>query len=294
MSLFRLILSYGDDEIIFNGSSPRAKSPYFVTKDEIEGLYSAPAVKTDIQERDTANGGHPVMDADVLYSARTITIPFAISTLDHELVDLSRTKIGRMMGKANVKLTVLDGTQSTYLTGFIRPEYSNIPDTYTDTGKITMICADPYRYSAEASTSWMDASSLSAGGLVFSGANDSLQFPMNYGVSDTASNIAKVSNSGNYASWPVITIAGTLSDIILHWRKSTGEEGDIIINGTVNSYAPVTIDTRNSTATIGGMDVSYMISRKSYPSIPPGGDIVFSLLGNGNGGVSVVNRNTWI
>lgn len=49
-----------------------------ITSDEIDGLDSTPTAKVSLTERQTANGAHDVTDGEVVYSARTVTIPFAI------------------------------------------------------------------------------------------------------------------------------------------------------------------------------------------------------------------------
>lgn len=168
MRLFRITLSHGSESITFDGAGARSGSMFHVRRDAIEGLWSSPASKVSLTERETANGASPISDGETLYAARTVTIPFAIqSNYNHTDLIRARILLGRLIGWHDVRMDINDDGDETVLYGYIEAKYSDIPYDHADTGTITLVCPDPRRVSKHASTISMNTSSSSLGGLSF-------------------------------------------------------------------------------------------------------------------------------
>ena len=168
MRTFRITLSHGSENIIFDGAGNRSGSMFHVRRDAIEGLWSSPASKVSLTERETANGASPISDGETLYAARTVAIPFAIqSNYNHTDLIRSRILLGRLLGWHDVRMDINDDGDETVLYGYIEAKYSDIPYDHTDAGVITVVCPDPRRISKHESTISMNTSSSSLGGLSF-------------------------------------------------------------------------------------------------------------------------------
>ena len=168
MRTFRITLSHGSERITFDGAGARSGSMFHVRRDAIEGLWSSPASKVSLTERETANGASPISDGETLYAARTVTIPFAIqSNYNHADLIRARTLLGRLLGWHDVRMDVNDDGDETVLYGYVEAKYSDIPYDHADTGTITLVCSDPRKVSKHESTVSMNTSSNSIGGLSF-------------------------------------------------------------------------------------------------------------------------------
>ena len=168
MRTFRITLSHGDEHITFDGAGARSGSMFHVSRDAIEGLWSSPASKVSLTERETANGASPISDGETLYAARTVTIPFAIqSNYNHTDLIRARILLGRLIGWHDVRMDVNDDGDETVLYGYVEAKYSDIPYDHADAGTITLVCPDPRRISKHESTISMSTSSSSLGGLSF-------------------------------------------------------------------------------------------------------------------------------
>ncbi len=168
MRTFRITLSHGSESITFDGAGARSGSMFHVRRDAIEGLWSSPASKVSLTERETANGASPISDGETLYAARTVTIPFAIqSNYNHTDLIRARILLGRLIGWHDVRMDINDDGDETVLYGYIEAKYSDIPYDHADTGTITLVCPDPRRVSKRASTISMNTSSSSLDGLSF-------------------------------------------------------------------------------------------------------------------------------
>lgn len=168
MRTFRITLSHGDEHVTFDGAGARSGSMFHVRREAIEGLWSSPASKVSLTERETANGASPISDGETLYAARTVVIPFAIqSNYNHTDLIRARTMLGRLIGWHDVRMDINDDGDETVLYGYIEAKYSDIPYDHADTGTITLVCPDPRRVSKHGSTISMNTSSRSLGGLGF-------------------------------------------------------------------------------------------------------------------------------
>ena len=168
MRLFRITLSHGSESITFDGAGARSGSMFHVRRDAIEGLWSSPASKVSLTERETANGASPISDGETMYAARTVVIPFAIqSNYNHTALIRARIMLGRLLGWHDVRMDINDDGDETVLYGYVEAKYSDIPYDHADTGTITLVCPDPRRVSKHEATVSMNTSSSSLGGLSF-------------------------------------------------------------------------------------------------------------------------------
>ena len=295
MRTFRITLSHGSEHITFDGAGARSGSMFHVRRDAIEGLWSSPASKVSLTERETANGASPISDGETLYAARTVSIPFAIqSNYNHANLIRARILLGRLLGWHDVRMDVNDDGDETVLYGYIEAKYSDIPYDHADTGTITLVCPDPRRVSKHESTVSMNTSSKSLGGLSFGASNTGLVFPLNFGQSGNTGNTGMITNNGSYTAMPTITAHGWLGNgLTIHWATSDGNEGDLSFNGNVGNV-PVTINTDTHSAIMGGLDVSYLLGSRDWPRIPAGGSCSFSLLASGSGWVTVQSHDTYM
>ena len=295
MRTFIITLSHGNEHITFDGVGARSGSMFHVRRDAIEGLWSSPASKVSLTERETANGASPISDGETLYAARTVVIPFAIqSNYNHTDLIRSRLLLGRLIGWHDVRMDVNDDGDETVLYGYIEAKYSDIPYDHADTGTITLVCPDPRRISKHESTISMNTSSSSLGGLGFGEANAGLAFPLDFGQTGNAGNTGMITNNGSYTAMPTITAHGWLDGgLTVHWTTSDGNEGYLSYKGSIQNV-PVTINTNSRSAIMGGLDVSYQLGSRDLPRIPAGGSCSFALLASGNGWVTVQSHDTYM
>ena len=281
-------------EAVFNGKSNPSKDGLVVTKEEIQGLWSAPASKTTTEERQTGNGAHDVSSGRVLYSSRTVTIPFGIATRSHEAVQKARNLINTMMGQSDVTLTVNDGSDEFFLQGFITPAYSDKWNETTDTGSITMVCVNPEKQSTFEQYMTLLPTRGTSGGLRYGDDGQGLEYPLSYGKHETdARNHGVLVNSGTTRAFPVITAYGPFESLRLDWRDNTGRNQTL----TYESYigrVPLIIDTYSMSANIGGTNVSQNLGRRGFPTIPKGGDLAVTLMSAGTGWVTISSRDTYL
>lgn len=279
----------GVKKVVFN-SSQQAQGLH-VSKEAVKGLWSAPSVKTSLTERQTGDGAFPA--GDVLYSARTVTLPFVIVGYDHAVIQQYRDMIGRLMGVRNVRMTVWDGAKPPfYVDGFIEPSYSDIFERNGDTGSIDITCVDPRRYSVETHDGIVNTTGETGGGLNYNGGK-ALEYPIDYGASVNNS-IMTLENKGSYKSYPTLTLNGTLNDPVrIAWNRDDGHNGEIVFNSSVG-YIPVVLDCERRSANIGGLDVTYRLGGSSFPYINPNGALSLRLLATGSGWMSVSSHDIWM
>lgn len=286
-------LSDGTNTVNFTDTITSDAGNIMIRREAISGLWSAPTCKTSLNERQTGNGAHDVEDGRILYSSRTVTIPFVLRGDSHERLQSLRNSIGMLMGK-NITMFVQDGNQQFDLYGFITPEYSDIYDTYTDTGSITVVCPRPEKLGHSVKSGTVFPTSAGIGGLFYGENRKGLVYPLTYGEEATdMRNIIVISNEGNMPSYPVMTINGEFELIQIDWVSSNGSTNTVLYNGYVGKV-PLVLDCRSQTANIGGTDMSRNLGYRGFPSIPPMGSVTFSFAAAGSGWMEVSARDTYI
>lgn len=265
-----------------------------VQKDAIKGWWSSPSVKTSLTERQTGDGAF--RPAQVLYSARTVTLPFALVNYTHEIVQQYRNSIGRLMGRSDVRMTVHDGDNpATYVTGYIQPEYSDLFQQRNDTGSITLVCNDPCRYSVEVQQSAASTFIGASQGLQFgNGGTGGLLSPLNFGTVDYNRNTVYMTNHGSYTAYPVVYLNGWYGNCQLTWHTGNGASGVLSYANLYVKEQPFIIDCKTRTASMGGSDVTSYITSYQFPSVEPGDTLVMSGLSDAAGYYTVQLHDCWM
>ena len=280
-------ITWGDNEVYLRGRQPDELG-LFVSGDGIEGWDSAPDAKVDMTERQAGDGAHSIDERQVLYSARTVIVNFHAHGADRD----DTTALLRRVSAAChhiVRLRVVDGTQDTYVTGYVQPTVEAEWFGYMATGQIEVVCADPRRYSTQEHTANLIPLSNGSGGLFYGDSKAGLVYPLDYGESASdARNIATVENAGTSEAYPTIWCYGSMDGIEIH----SGERR--LVYSQPVTGVPVSIDCLNGTASVAGTDTTRYLTSRGFPSIPAGGSALISLQSYGTGFCTVSWHDTYI
>lgn len=298
-----LDLTCAGDTITFleAGVVPGRIPPFVFVNSGIKGLYDTPTSKTSLTERQTGDGAHTVIDSDVLYSTRTVSIPFAANRGEGDSLNEARDRINRMAHHAGVRLTVHDNGVDSFVTGYITVAWSDIFWNEYDSGTITLTCADPCRYSVdEQSVTLFPTSSAAGMGLFYTG-QKILYYPISYSDPDdwddkdaAQQNIASLSNDGSTTAYPVLEADGGFPHgVRVDWMASDGAYGTLDWQGQPGAQ-PTIFDCKTHTVSIGGLDQTSLLTRRGFPHVPAHGSCRFVLQSAGTGWVNVKTRDTWI
>ena len=95
-----------------------ATGPHLVVTDRgIAGWLSSPPAKVGMTERGQGLGAFPVADDQVLYSARTVTVPLhALGGSRDEVIALLE-RLSESLGRSDARLRVVDAMSDTYACG---------------------------------------------------------------------------------------------------------------------------------------------------------------------------------
>lgn len=291
---FLIILSAGSRSVTLSGWWKPSADGFIISSGKITGLWDTPAAKTNLQERQTGNGAYDITGAEVLYSARTVTIPFTIERTATVTVGQARGHLNALAGRL-VTCTVIEPGGSTYLTGYVGVDYSGYDCDSSDTGSITLTCPRPERLSVQPHEITLWPTSTGNIGLQYSSTGGGLVYPISYGKQATDDRSSGVlPNSGSTLAYPVLTAHGQFSDgVQIDWHDSDGRSGSLWWQGHVGQV-PLVLDCRSRTASIGGVDQSSGLARRAFPSVPAGGSLSLALRAGGTGYVSVASHDTWI
>jgi hypothetical protein len=292
MSILRITLSAPNvPDVVFNNN--RAAQGLHTTKEAIKGLWSAPSLKTSLTERQTGDGAFT--PGQVLYSARTVTIPFVIVDYSHDNLQAYRDSIGRLMGSKRVRMSVVDGDNIPfYVIGHIQPEYSDVFHENGDTGSINIVCEDPCRYSVETKSNFIHTRVNNVQGLQWGKTYSGLIWPLNFGVVDYRQATGVVYNHGSYVTYPVFDLIGWYHTCALDWKRNDGVSGTLSYNGVQIQEIPVVIDCKTRKAMMGNSDVTSYLDSLQFPSIPPGGSLTINARSEYDGGVNIRVQDTWM
>ena len=254
----------------------------------LSGWYSTPDGKWTLTERASGDGSYPISDKSVVYASRSVSIGgFAMASSRPQALEMLGSLL--RMAHRQVRITVHDGGTESYATGALTVEagdgWSPTSINYT----ATIACPDPRRYGTEEHVAYLTPYSNASGGLDLT--EDRLEWPLSWGDSASSASTATLHNGGSSTAYPIITAAGGISDIEIY-QPDTG--ASLSMSGYVG-WVPVELDCLTRTASIAGVDVTRRLVRRSFPTIPPGGDVTLSLLCSGsNGSVNVSWRDTYI
>lgn len=279
-------LTWEGGEVHLRGHSPGERG-LFVSGDGIEGWDSAPDAKVQMTEMQTGDGAHAVEESQVLYSARTVTVHFhAHGRTRSETVSLLR-ELSDLCHHI-VRLRVVDADHDTYCHGYVQPGVEAKWYREWATGTITVVCADPRRYSTEVHRAQLLPGAKAPGGLFYGDGGDGLVYPLQYGEAGPTA-MATLTNGGTSPAYPTITVTG-----YVYPNLSFRHDGGALTFGGDVGNVPLTLDSLTRTASVGGADASRQLTSRDFPVIPPGGSVTLSSVMTGTGWATVEWRDTYI
>ena len=237
-----------------------------IQQNGIEGWYDTPSVKEDPESREGADGSF--LRTQVHYSSRVVKatlMTLADSRYDHvalwkQLGELNRTP-------RRVRLVDLDDTFIDAVLEFTYPS-----GRLTGVAKITVIATadDPVRY-ATALQSLSLVSGARSGGTDYP-----TKYPTDYGGdADASQSYGVLTNDGNIASAPVITVRGSLPQ---GFTLMDSEGRGITYYDAVFPGSPVTVDCKNRRVMVNGVNRSVMLSRREWFTVPAKGSLGVSFI----------------
>lgn len=257
----------------FNMAGPLVNETAFISANAIKGFWSTPSLKTEITEAQTFNGAHTNVHRP-LYSARVVSIPFALHGRSRVELDELKTNLHRLVGYSDIVFTVYTNNDGQYVTGTVEIEYDLDTDEKNATGTINLTCTDACRYGVTERKGWIGLGGTSAGGLNFGPDGNGLIFPLNFGeIRPGVDSTAVLSNQGSYLADTRIHVNGDLNSVTFQWIDSEGRTGAVGYNGFVSWANHLVFNSRSGTATLNGMDVSSSLTDRAFPRIPAGGDV---------------------
>lgn len=289
MSLYAELI-YGDDRLKLHGSDIVDDGCVYLDKDGIEGWLSAPEVKTEPVERKWGNGAHDVAAEDISYAARTVTLHLdLVSNARERLLDMA-SLLSRAAGRL-VRLRVVDGGQDTFVEGYVRPEYGATWSNQVLTGTLTLVCPRPERLSWLSQDVLLYPGASLSGGLSYGEKGLGLAYPLSYGAdAGSSQSVALLRNAGSATAYPTVTVTGPMPEGVL----LVGSDGRALQwMGSVGP-TPLVLDCRTQTASMGGVDVSRLLTRRGFPAVPAMGSLSVQLMSPGSGWATVSVRDTYL
>lgn len=290
---FNLTLTDGTTEIKVANHAPFTSVGYGMDWNTgINGWWDSPSQKVEMTERQAGMGAHNITDDMVLYSARTITVAIYACATDRASMQEQQNKVNRLLGKL-ITITVEDDEQETYATGFLTVDWDDVRHggVYEyQQGTLTIVCADPRRYSTEAHRYFLGPLTGLDGGLLFDDNGCMLLDPVQFYGTTEAGNVCVLENNGTATAYPTITVTG-------YWPSGVtlnlGSGGQLAYSGAIY-YQNLVIDCLTRTAAINGVDVTRNFTSRDFPSIKVGESVRVSCMSAGTGGVEVSVHDTYI
>lgn len=266
----------------FNMAGPLVNSTAFISATAIKGFWSTPSLKTEITEAQTFNGAHTNIHRP-LYSARVVSIPFALHGRSRVELDDLKTMLHRFVGYSDIVFTVYTNGDGQYVTGTVEIEYDLDTDEKNATGTINMTCTDACRYGLTERREAIGLGGTSGGGLNFGPDGNGLIFPLNFGdIRNGIDSTAVLENRGSYTAETVIRVEGQINGVQFQWLDSEGRSGALGLTSYISWSNYVVFDSKSGTAALGGMDVSSALTDRAFPRIPAGGDIRLTMTAANN------------
>ena len=284
------ILYIGDNQVRLRGAGTDDDECVYVDRDGIEGWLSAPEVKTEPVERMWGNGAHDVAAEDISYAARTVTLHLDLVSNARERLLGMASLLSRAAGRL-VRLRVVDGGQDTFVEGYVRPEYGATWSNQVLTGTLTLVCPRPERLSWLSQDVLLYPGASLSGGLSYGGKGLGLAYPLSYGAdADSPQSVALLRNAGSATAYPTVTVTGPMPEGVL----LVGSDGRALQWSGSVGRVPLVLDCRTQTASMGGVDVSRLLTRRGFPSIPAMGSLSVQLMSPGSGWATVSVRDTYL
>lgn len=269
----------------------------------IQGWYETPNPKVNTTSRNDGDGGHDINPQDILYEARVITLGYRILAGPDRALALSLLADIDRLVHGLVDCRVIDHGRDAYCAGgyYARSldQKAQNPAWQNITGSITLVFERPeilstaqHRYQLYAL-----ARSMAGGGLTYGGkaVTKGLSYPLDYGLDAKAarglSNVCMLKNDGSSRAYPIFTVNGPMPSGVQLVFAGTG----LTLACDQPVYdAPLVLDTRTRSASIGGRDVSRRLTSRGWPTIPAGGSLNVALTSQGSGWVNCLSRDTYM
>ena len=284
-------IHYRDKTVQLAGSKRQERPDGLgITTEGVEGWRSTPEAKVTLTERASGNGAHDISTSDILYSARTITIHWVALAEQHDAVIASLNLLLSTAGEM-IRLRLVDGPDDTYVTGYATVSGDAAWHEGRMSGTLTVVCPRPERLSWRSTDVQVHPVSSMSGGLFYGDKVLGLAYPLSYGAdAGSPQSVALLRNAGSATAYPVITVTGPMPEGVL----LVGSDGRALQWSGRVGPTPLVLDCRTQTASMGGVDVSRSLTRRGFPSVPPGGSLSVQLMSPGAGWVTVSVRDTYL
>lgn len=281
------VLQLGSQKIYHdNGPLPRM----IFDPEAIVGWEDTPDVKRDRTARPISHGDF--VDRGY-YEGKLITITgYAVANNPQELHIMRDTVAGLLQNGNEQWMNISNsaGTRYMKVSQGSRLSWTQMLDNAAK-WKLDLFAADPRMYSTlQHGQSY--ASTIDMQGLSFGPNGTGLEYPLNFGP-PTRPETATLSNNGNSEAWPTFKVYG---DLPSGFSINNGAGRIVTYNGLSFKSMPVTIDMYHGTASVGGADRSYLLTRRDWFSIPPRGSIkpIYSPTVESSSWVDMEWRHTWV
>ena len=315
-----VILSGNGETVRFDGS---ADAQGLILR-SLDGWLDSPGAKVDLTERGNGDGAHDVLASQVRDSARTIEVGYRLLAPDPHGRDwlLAEQSIIRRLLHGTVMVRVLDATADAYATGYV--DSVDIAETMqnvnhqTVTGQIIVVCPRPEILSTQTQSGQLMPlrPGEGRGGLTYNQsmlrtwwegepnnsvsvlnpdtlAGDSgVRYPLTYRKRShpRAENQMTFTNRGSSPAYPLLRVHGPMPDGV----DLVDSAGQWLRCRQPVAGEPLVLDCRARTATVGGLDVSRMLTSRGFPVVPPGGSVTVTLRTAGDGWVDAEMHDTWM
>lgn len=284
-------IRYGDRTVLLAGSKRQERPDGLgITTEGVEGWRSTPEAKVTLTERASGNGAHDIASSEILYSARTVTIHWVALAEQHDAVIASLNLLLSAAGQL-VRLRVVDGADDTYATGYVTVSSDASWHEGRMVGTMTVVCPRPERLSWQSTDVQVYPVSSTSGGLFYGDKGLGLVYPISYGATaGSPQSVALLRNAGSATAYPIITVTGPMPDGLL----LVGSDGRAVQWSGSVVMVPLILDCRTQTASMGGVDVSRLLTRRGFPSVPAMGSLSVQLMSPGSGWATVSVRDTYL
>lgn len=302
-------LTVGDDTYTIHGFQPpdaRGGEPFLMlTREGIEGWYGTPDGKVSMTERGQGDGAHDVAEMDVQYAARTVNLHCAA---------FAQTRGGQLDQLVSVltsahriiRLRVRD-EQDTYVQGYATVNVAAEFHWRKIPFDITVTCPRPERVSHTPHEMQLVADDITVSGRGLSygpgvatwwtgepnnspsvlqapslAGTTGLRYPPTYRMYEDVDNInaGYLTNNGSSRAYPVFEVYGPFEDGV---ALEFPDLNLLLATDMGLGYERLVLDCRSRTASIEGKDVSYALTSRGFPIIPPrtSTGVVLTTLGKG-------------
>lgn len=298
----------GDERICrFNPAGTVPGHGVYLTSGGVEGWDTLPDAKVSLTERGQGDGAHDIGAADIIYSARTVTVHYQVLGDDRADVIAMMRRISKAAHRP-ARLRMVDGGEDTYVEGYIdQMQRDSIWNPMLENGlSFHFVCPRPERRSWQAQTAQLFPTRTGEEGLFFGNAVDGKCPGLVLGHSSPRSggmqyggktyldsrNRCVLTNKGSSRAYPVFTVIGPF----LHGVRLRFTSGELDYRRPVAHGARVVLDCRTRTATADGSDASQWLRVRRFPTVPPGGSLscVLATSGQGSGSVLCQSRDTYM